>query len=306
MAATSPPPPPPPPPEPAEVASTEVAASEAANAPAATEIPATPEGAETAKDTPKKKKSARRGDPTLGQNRELRKREVKSYRGDGVNSDVEEEEDEKPAKKRGRPSKGGIASSASKAFMKVTAKNAVPKAFEIPISPEQLELAKQEIMNFHDDAVRHGLTDLIEDDFKSEAAPAAAASAAAASGAAADAAAAAAADADSAAPAAATEGEPAAESAPAAPEPALVEAPRPPLATVGPSTLSTPPEAVGHLLHIHFFLQSFRELILPQPSDLENPASLTERLSLNELDEAIAEGDSIVVHDLHCVLLTFL
>ena len=176
----TPPPPPPPPPEPAEVASTEVAASEAANAPEATEIPATPQGAKTANDTPKKKKSARRGDPTLGQNRELRKREVKSYRGDGVNSDVEEEEDEKPAKKRGRPSKGGITSSASKAFMKVTAKNAVPKAFEIPISPEQLELAKQEIMNFPDDAVRHGLTDLIEDDFKSEAAPAAATSGAAA------------------------------------------------------------------------------------------------------------------------------
>ena len=96
------------------------------------------------------------------------------------------------------------------------------------------------------------------------------------------------------------------ESAPAAPERALAEAPRPPLATVGPSTLSTPAEAVGHLLHVHFFLQSFRELILPQPSDLENPASLTERLSLNELDEAIAEGDSIVVHDLHCVLLVFL
>ena len=80
------PPPPPPPPEPAEVASTEVATSEAAKAPKATEIPATPEGAETAKDTPKKKKSARRGDPTLGQNRELRKREVKSYRGYGPSS----------------------------------------------------------------------------------------------------------------------------------------------------------------------------------------------------------------------------
>ena len=55
MASVSPPPPPPPPP-PAEVATTEVATSEAANAPEATEIPATPEGAETAKDTPKKKK----------------------------------------------------------------------------------------------------------------------------------------------------------------------------------------------------------------------------------------------------------
>ena len=79
-----------------------------------------------------------------------------------------------------------------------------------------------------------------------------------------------------------------------------------PRASAACSTLSTPAEAVGHLLHVHFFLQSFRELILPQPSDLENPASLTERLSLNELDEAIAEGDSIVVHDLHCVLLTLL
>ena len=275
-----------PPPPPAEVATTEVATSEVASAPPA-EIPITPEGAETAKGTSKKKKNARRGDPGLGQSRELRKREVKSYKGDGVNSEDEEDAEEKPAKKRGRPSKGGITSSASKAFMKVTSKNLVPKAFEIPLSAEQLEVCKQELLGLPDDAVRHGLTDLLEDDFKSEAATAAAAAA------------------DSVAPAAAAEGDPAAQSALAAAERALIDAPRPPLALVGPSTLSTPPEAVGSLLHVHYFLQSFRELLLPQASDLESPVSLT-GLSLNDLDDAIAEGDSVVVHDLHCVLLVFL
>ena len=62
---------------------------------------------------------------------------------------------------------------------------------------------------------------------------------------------------------------------------------------------------MGSLLHVHYFLQSFRELLMPQASDLENPASLS-GLSLNDLDAAIAEGDSVVVHDLHCVLLVFL
>ena len=298
------------PPPQAEVATTEVATSEVAGAPPA-EIPITPEGAETAKGTSKKKKNARRGDPGLGQSRELRKREVKSYKGDGVNSEDEEEAEEKPAKKRGRPSKGGITSSASKAFMKVTSKNLVLIPFKIPLSTEQLEVCKQEMLGLPDDAVRHGLTDLLEDDFKSEAAPAAAA-----------------ADADSVAPAAAAEGDPAAQSALAAAERALIEAPRPPLALVGPSTLSTPPEAMGCLLHVHYFLQSFRELLLPQASDLENPVSLRLNprlnpdgilrpgrdsqaepqpgLSLNDLDDAIAEGDSVVVHDLHCVLLVFL
>ena len=288
MASVSPPPPPPPPP-PAEVATTEVATSEFASAPQADEIPTSPEGAETAKGATKKKRSGRRGDPGLGQSRELRKREVKSYKGDGVNSEEEEEAEEKPAKKRGRPSKGGITSSASKAFMKVTSKTLVPKAFEIMISAEQLEACKQELLAFPDDAVHHGLTDLQEDDLKSEAAPAAAAAAVVA------------ADADSVAPAAAAE----AESALAAAESALDDAPRPPLALVGPSTLCTPPEAVGSLLHVHYFLQSFRELLLPQASDLESPTSLT-GLSLNDLDVAIAEGESVVVHDLHCVLLVFL
>ena len=219
--------PPPPPPGPEVVG----APPEAAEG-----LPTTPEGADTAKGASKKKRaSARRGDPGLGQSRELRKREVKSYKGDGVNSEEEEDAEEKPAKKRGRPSKGGITSSASKAFMaSKTSKTLVPKAFEIPITTEQLEVCKQELLGLPDDAVHHGLTELLEDDSKSEAAPAAAAAAAA--------------DADSVAPAAATEGDAAAESALAAAERALVEAPRPALALVGPSTLSTPPEAVGSLV----------------------------------------------------------
>ena len=150
-------------------------APELASAPAeAAEIPATPAGADTGKGTSKKKRSARRGDPGLGQSRELRKREVKSYRGDGANSEDEEDAEEKPAKKRGRPSKGGITSSASKAFMKVTSKAMVPRAFEIPITAEQLYECKQELLALPDDAVHHGLTELLEEEPESEPAPAAA------------------------------------------------------------------------------------------------------------------------------------
>ena len=218
-------------------------------------------------------------DLTLAQ-KELRKREPKKYTGgDGSEIEEEEEEEVKPARKRGRPSKAGITGSASKAFLKHKAP-AVPKAFDLPVTQETLQLFREELEKLPDDAVLHGLSDLVDEEPKTEAPPAAA-------------------DADSSAPAAAEA------CTSAAPAP-VVHSPGPPIALApAVSTLTTPRDAVGNLLAVFYFLQSYRELLLPEHKDLEHPSSLT-GLLLVDLDQAVGDPDSLVLHDLHCMLLVFL
>ena len=65
-------------------------------------------------------------------------------------------------------------------------------------------------------------------------------------------------DADAEAPSAAVEGEP---SAPVPRVPAVVPK------MEAPSQLLTPRETLGSLLHVHYFVQSFRDIFMPDPKD---------------------------------------